>query len=132
MLLEIIQQHTIQAMKEHDVVQVTLLKTIKGEVERAPDKNTSDEAVLKVLKKMKESIVLIPSPTQERELEIIDFYLPKPLTNEQMDEIINQIIISQNKELTIKDFGLLMKEVGKVNSMDMKYASQKLKEVFST
>jgi hypothetical protein len=107
------------------------LKTIKGEVERSPDKNTSDEAVLKVIKKTKEGI-LETNPLSP-EIAILDAYLPKPLTLDEMDKIIEQVR-AYYPDKGMKDYGFLMKEVGLVfaGRGDMKYAAPRLKEVLST
>lgn len=72
---------------------LTFLSTMIGEVGRNPDKDQSDAAVTKVLLKAKEAaeFVLKHSPDNEQakyEIKIIDGYLPKFMTNEEILDAI--------------------------------------------
>ena len=130
MLLEQIQKDIVTAMKAGDKNKVLLLKTIKGEVERSVDKDTSNEAVLRVIKKTKQGL-LETDPTSS-EIVILDTYLPIVLSEEEMANIIKEVV-GMNPEKTLKDMGYFMtifREITK-GAGDMKYMSTKLKEVLT-
>ena len=78
---------------------------------------------------MKESLMEIDPKSLE--VDILSTYMPQPLTEEEMDAIIETCI--PIGKLTMKDFGQLMKLIqSRVGSRgDMKYISVKLKELLN-
>lgn len=79
----------LTAFKERDLLKKNLLSTVKGEI-TTQEKNQviqdlSDDDVIKILNKfvkgLKENLKLNPEMEQaKKELEILEGYLPKPLT----------------------------------------------------
>ena len=103
MLKEKINADFITAFKSGDTVTKSLLSVVKGEIQ-TQEKNTmesslSDENVTKILNKfvksLKETLAANPDDeTTQKELAIIEGYLPKQLTTEEIQEIVNKLIES--------------------------------------
>lgn len=102
MLKEKINADFITAFKSGDVVTKNLLSVVKGEIQ-TQEKNTMvaslpDEDVTKILNKfvksLKETLVANPNETTQKELAIIESYLPKQLTVEEIQSIVNKLIES--------------------------------------
>jgi len=98
----------------------TLLKTIIGEIDRDRDKNISDEKVISIIKKMKENAELVDNT---EEINILNEYLPKVLSEEETTSIVNDMF--KENTYTAKDMGSFMKTI-KIKygqSIDMKIVS---------
>jgi uncharacterized protein YqeY len=103
MLKETINADYIAAFKTGDTVKKNLLSVVKGEIQ-TQEKNTgvttlSDENVVKILNKfvksLKETLAANPdNETTQKELAIIEGYLPKQLTTEEIQETVNKLIES--------------------------------------
>lgn len=119
-LQEKIQSDLKMAMLNKDVNKRDLIRVLIGEINRM-GKDVSDEDVLKIIKKMTENASLM---NNEIEINILSEYLPKMLTEQEIDVIISDYILNNNIN-NIKQMGLVMKylkdEYG--SSIDGKIAS---------
>jgi len=119
-LQEKIQSDLKMAMLNKDVNKRDLIRVLIGEINRM-GKDVSDEDVLKIIKKMTENASLM---NNEIEINILSEYLPKMLTEQEIDVIISDYILNNNIN-NIKQMGLVMKylkdEYG--SSIDGKVAS---------
>lgn len=113
LLKEKINQDFIKAFKEKNVDMKALLTTLKGEIQTT-EKNLmveslSDEDVIKILNKFakncKENIRLANDEKSKVELEIIEAYLPKQLSAEEIQSKIEALVASG-----VKNIGQIMKE----------------------
>jgi len=144
MLEEKIYQDYVVALKAKEKEKSIFLSFVRADlknkaIELKKDKLDDEEAV-NVLKKLqkrlldtKESLAqssradLIESTN--RELSLLEEYLPKPLSDSELLEIITEVI-AETKASSIKDMGKVMKEVvAKVGvKADAKKVSQIVKE----
>lgn len=129
-LKELISKNYMQAFKEKNVVAKNLLSVVKGEIQTI-EKNTgtenlSDEEVLKILNKtaksLKETIEKTGDQESKLQLEIVESYLPKQLSKEEIVEKVNEIV-----ESGITNIGLIMKEFATL-PVDRKIVSEVVKE----
>ena len=130
-LKERINADYMTAFKAKDSVSKNLLSVIKGEIQTI-EKNTgienmSDEDVTKILNKtlksLKETLQASDSVDTKLELTIIEAYLPKQLSK---DEIFNKI--TDLKVAGITNIGQIMKEFAGL-PVDRKVVSEVIKEV---
>ena len=93
-------------------------KEIEKKTKNGGDGQLTDEEVIQVLmsdaKKHKESIEIFIkgdrkdlADKEEKELAIIQKYLPKQLSEAEIEQIIDKVL----REISAKDFGSVMKEV---------------------
>jgi len=124
MIIDTIKNDLKTAIKNGDKVKINILRVIIGESDRL-GKNLPDAETLKVLKKISDNLLVINNDSAKAELKIVSEYLPKMLSKEEMDTIINKIK-SENEG---KSFGDLMKICIKEckGLGDNKYISEKLK-----
>ena len=136
-LKEKINKDYLQAFKDKNSVKKNLLSVIKGEIQTI-EKNTgvenlSDEDVIKILNKtvksLKETMVsLIDSQSVEKiltvknELVIVDSYLPKQLSIEEIQSKIDSLVASG-----LKNMGMIMKEFNSLPA-DKKLVSELVKK----
>ncbi len=130
-LKERINADYMTAFRAKDSVAKNLLSVIKGEIQTI-EKNTgienmSDEDVTKILNKtlksLKETLQASESVDTKLELTIIEAYLPKQLSK---DEIFNKI--TDLKVSGITNIGQIMKEFAGL-PVDRKVVSEVIKEV---
>ena len=126
MLKDEIKTQIIQAMRDKDVIRKEILRVVLGEFQtiESRDGQISEERCQKVIRKSiennKEVILIVQKEEDkeklEKENEILESFLPKLLTKE---EILFYCIFSNNYEFT----EALQKEknVGKAIGMVMKY-----------
>lgn len=117
-----------ESMKNKNVEKRNLLRVVIGEINRI-GKEVSDEAVIKIIRKMKENANLYGT---SNESVILSEYLPVLLEKMQLETIINGFIIKNNYS-SMKDMGMLMKEL-KTNygaQIDGKLASGIIKNMLS-
>jgi len=90
----------MNAFKAKDVVAKNLLSVIKGEIQTI-EKNTgvesmSDDDVLKILVKTKKSLdetnLKFPSEQTTKELSIVESYLPKQMSIEEIESKVKELI----------------------------------------
>ena len=145
-MFERIKNDMIKAMKEKDKFKLSVIRMIKGSIDKERiDKKIeiTDEVVIDVLvkelKTREESRLEFSKAGRtdlvedlDKEIEIIKEYLPEPLTEEEIDRIINDAF-KETEASSIKDMGKVMKLVTpKVKGRcDMKEVSNKIKEKLS-
>lgn len=141
-----IKSDMIRSMKEQDKFRLSVIRMIKASIDKVRiDKKIeiTDEVVIDVLAKelktREESRTEFMKANRndlveslDKEILIIKEYLPEPLTNDEIDKIIEEAINSNNAS-TIKDMGKVMKEVSPLvkGRCDMREVSNKIKEKLS-
>ena len=130
-LKERINADYMTAFKAKDSIAKNLLSVIKGEIQTI-EKNTgidnmSDEDVTKILNKtvksLKETLQASASEDTKSELAIIEAYLPKQLSK---DEIFSKVL--DLKQAGITNIGQIMKEFATL-PVDRKIVSEAIKEI---
>jgi len=129
-LKEKISADYMTAFKSKNVVAKNLLSVIKGEIQ-TQEKNTgvetlSDEEVTKILNKTVKSLketIDKGGETSKVELEIIEGYLPKQLSREDIVAKVTEL-----KVAGITNIGQIMKEFASL-PVDRKIVSEVIKEV---
>ena len=130
-LKEKINADYMTAFKAKDAVSKKLLSVIKGEIQTI-EKNVgvdslSDEEVTKILNKtvksIKETLQAFDSTDARLELEIVEAYLPKQLSR---DEIVSKV--TELKVAGVTNIGQIMKEFATL-PVDRKLVSEVIKEV---
>jgi len=130
-LKEKINADYMTAFKAKDAVSKKLLSVIKGEIQTI-EKNVgvdslSDEEVTKILNKtvksLKETLQASDSADAKLELEIVEAYLPKQLSK---DEIVSKV--TELKLAGVTNIGQIMKEFATL-PVDRKLVSEVIKEV---
>jgi uncharacterized protein YqeY len=131
MIKEKINQDYLEAFKSRNTVAKNLLSVVKGEIQTV-EKNTgtdslSDEAVLKILNKtaknLKETISLSGDEKSKIELSIIELYLPKQMSYEEVEAKILEIVSAGGNNI-----GSIMKEFASL-SADKQMVSEVAKKV---
>ena len=142
-LYEKMKQDLITAMKEKDKDRLTVLRMVKGamQLEHINNKKEENEELLvdvvsKQIKMRKESIVEFEKGSRQDlidqanlEIDILKEYLPKQLSAEEVDKIIDEVFVKVNPT-SPKDMGLIMREATPLlkGKADMKLVSEKIKE----
>lgn len=143
---EKIKQDLILAMKSKEELKLSTIRLLKGAVEleekklkRVLEDIEIIDVVSRQIKQRKESIVEFAKAnrietvnTLNKEIEILMNYLPEQITNEELENIINDTIKEVNA-VSEKDFGIVMKTLmpkikGKADS---KMVSELLKSKLS-
>lgn len=141
-----IKSEMVKAMKEQDKFRLSVIRMIKGSIDKERiDKKIeiTDEVVIDVLAKelktREESRLEFSRAGRtdlveglDKEIAIIKEYLPEPLTEEEVDKIIDKAF-KETEASSIKDMGKVMKVVTpKVKGRcDMKEVSSKIKAKLS-
>lgn len=123
----------ITAFKEKNALKKSLLGTLKGEIQTIEKnqvvENLSDEEVTKILNKfaknLRENIKLAGDEKSKQELEVIESYLPKNLSAEEIQSKIDTLVASG-----IKNMGQLMKEFATLPA-DKKLVSEMVKKTLA-
>lgn len=143
MLADRINNDIKQCMKEKDSFKLSVVRMIKGAMQlEHPDPRTplTDEEVIKVISKQikmrndainefrkgnREDLIT----QNEKEIEILNSYLPPKLTDEEINTIIDEAFKTVNPT-SVKDMGRIMKEVSsKVSGRaDMSMVSSLIKD----
>lgn len=103
MILNKIKEDLKTAMKAQDVPTRELLKVIIGEANRV-GKEVADNEMIAILKKMNENAKTL---NNLEEISIIEQYLPKMLTEAELNDAIDSII-SENNLTDMKGMGIVM------------------------
>lgn len=136
-----------EAMKRGDKFKLSVLRMLKSALlleskAISKDHELSDEEVIKVIKKQvktrKDSIneyqkygKLDEVKSLEKEVEILDVYLPEEMSEEQIVKAIDEVF-EIVKPTSMKDMGLIMKELNmKLTNADMSLVSKLVKEKLS-
>ena len=133
-LKEKINKDYIEAFKAKNTVAKNLLSVIKGEIQTI-EKNTSvenlsDEDVTKILNKnvksLKETLKSLTESEKitsvQTELDIVESYLPKQLSVEEIQSKIDALVMSG-----VKNLGMIMKEFNSL-PVDKKVVSELVKK----
>jgi len=132
-LKEQISKDYMTAFKEKNVVAKNLLSVVKGEIQTI-EKNTgveclSNEDVTKILNKtaksLKEVIELSGDEESKLQLLIVEGYLPKEMTREDVTKKVNELVNSG-----VTNIGGIMKEFASLQ-VDRKVVSEVIKEVLN-
>jgi uncharacterized protein YqeY len=118
------------AFKAKNTVAKNLLSVVKGEIQTI-EKNTgvenmSDEDVLKILTKTSKSLkemVATGSEQAKEELSIIEAYLPKQMSKEEVTAKVTELVNSG-----VTQIGAIMKEFASLPA-DKKLVSESIKEI---
>ena len=124
MLKEQLQKDLLDAMKNKDKDKLNTLRSVKGAVQLEVinnKKEENDELILEVISKQikmrNESIKEFEKANRkdliqsyEKEIEILKKYMPKELSDEELNEIIDEVFNFIKPE-SIKDLGKVMKEL---------------------
>lgn len=128
-----IQSDYISAFKSGNSVVKNLLSVVKGDIQTA-EKNLvveslSDEEVVKILtkfsKNLKENISLSGDESSKIELSVIESYLPKQMSVEDIQSKISSLVASG-----VTNIGLIMKEFSTLPA-DKKIVSELAKKAIS-
>ena len=142
-LLEKSQKDMIEAMKSKDKDRLTVLRMVKGAMQLESINNKKEvneelfiEIVGKQIKLRNDSITEFTKANRtdltnqtQKEIDILKEYLPAQLSNDEIEEIINETIKKLNPSGP-KEMGLIMKEVTSLvkGKADMKVVSGIIKE----
>ena len=124
MLKEQLQKDLLDAMKNKDKDKLNTLRSVKGAVQLEVinnKKEENDELILEVISKQikmrNESIKEFEKANRkdliqsyEKEIEILKKYMPKELSDEELNERIDEVFNFIKPE-SIKDLGKVMKEL---------------------
>jgi uncharacterized protein YqeY len=108
----------------------SLLRVVIGEMNRE-GKELTDDRILSIIKKMIENLKQVNNETSVGEIQILDQYLPKQLSEKEIVAAINSIITTNS--YTLKDMGKIMNEMKEKfpNQYDGKLASSIVKNLFT-
>jgi hypothetical protein len=119
------------AFKSKNMISKNILSVIKGEIQTIEKNigsdNLSDDEVTKILtktvKSLKETITLGNDEKSKLELVIIEAYLPKQMSKEEVTSKVTELVNSG-----ITQIGAIMKEFATL-PVDKKMVSESIKEV---
>lgn len=123
MLKELLKKDEIAAMKARDKAKVSVLRLISADIkafEVNERQDISDEGVIKIIEKnikqIKETLEYSKQLNNEEKiaegnfaLEVLTPYLPKQLSEEEVEKMLREII--SNGNYTAADMGKIMKEI---------------------
>jgi len=133
-ILKKLKKDALTARKEKNKSVASLLTTLISEVEivgKNSQRETTEIETIKVIEKFTKNVIstielVTENDTLKEELALYSQYLPEKLSNEELTEIINNIITSDNKT----NIGAIMKQLKEMHSgtYDGKLASAIIKE----
>lgn len=124
---KIIKSDCSKAMIEKDAQKLSFLRVVVGELDRV-GKNPSDSETLKVLQKMQKNAIEMNSTYEQK---ILNKYLPTMLSESEIKNIVNSIILEDNIT-SLKELGKIMSKLKtheKSSLIDNKMASKIVKEI---
>ncbi len=125
MLEEKIYKDYVLALKDHDKAKTDFLSFVRAELKNAAidlrKKHLDDPEVITVLKKQKKRLQdsresILSSGREdllqavEKELELINVYLPQPFSSQQLSALVDTVV-AETGASSMKDMGTVMKEV---------------------
>lgn len=130
-LKEKINADFMTAFKSKNMVAKSILSVVKGEIQTVEKNigsdNLSDAEVTKILtktvKSLKETITLTNDEKSKVELSVIEVYLPKQMSKEEVTSKVTELVNSG-----ITQIGAIMKEFSTLPA-DKKMVSESIKEV---
>ena len=145
-LLEKLKSDLIIAMKEKNKEKLNTLRAVKGAMQLEIINNKKQEnddllldVVNKQIKMRNDSISEFEKAgrcdlvdSYQKEVDILKEYMPKELTKEEIEEIIDNVI-KETGASTVKDLGIIMRMITPIvqNKCDMKEVTNKIKEKIS-
>ena len=145
-LLEKLKSDLIVAMKEKNKEKLNTLRAVKGAMQLEIINNKKQEnddllldVVNKQIKMRNDSISEFEKAgrcdlvdSYQKEVDILKEYMPKELTKEEIEEIIDNVI-KETGASTVKDLGIIMRMITPIvkNKCDMKEVTNKIKEKLS-
>lgn len=145
-LLEKLKSDLIVAMKEKNKEKLNTLRAVKGAMQLEIINNKKQEnddllldVVNKQIKMRNDSISEFEKAgrcdlvdSYQKEVDILKEYMPKELTKEEIEEIIDNAI-KETGASTVKDLGIIMRMITPIvkNKCDMKEVTNKIKEKLS-
>lgn len=142
-LLETIKNDMITAMKEKDSFRLGVIRMAKGaiqleEINKKKELTDSDiiDIISKQIKLRKDAINEFQKANRldlvcqnEKEIEVLNKYMPTQLTEEEIDKIIKEVFDTV-KPTSIKDLGTIMKSItpSLKGKTDMSMVNIKIKE----
>ena len=138
-MYEKINEDLKNAMKEKDTFKLSVLRMLKSalQLEQIAKKHELDAVLKKQVKVRKDSLEeykkydkaeLVES--LEKEIAILDVYLPEEMSEEDITKVVEDAI-SEVKPTSMKDMGLVMKKVNELlvgKNADMSLVSKLVKE----
>ena len=134
-----LEQDFLRAYKSKDAIRVAVLRMVKTaiknkqiELGREPDHDETLALLAREAKKRQESIDLFATAgrndlvaKERRELEVLEAYLPKPMTREELASVV-EATISELGATGMKDMGRVMQAVmaGRKAQVDGKILSE--------
>ena len=141
-LLEKLKKDLIAAMKEKDKEKLNTLRAVKGAMQLEIINNKKEESVDLLLDVINKQIKMRNDSISEfekagrddlvtsyqKEVDILKEYMPKELSEEEIEEIIDNAI-KETGATTIKDLGSIMRMITPIvkNKCDMKEVTNKIK-----
>lgn len=146
MIYDNLKTDMIKAMKEKNKEILTTIRTVKASMDlehidkkRELNDDLALDVINKEIKTRKESLEQFIKANRldlanktKQEIEILQKYLPKQLTKEELDKELNNIF-KEIKPTSIKDMGKIMKEVNAKlkGKADISVVSSKVKEMLN-
>ena len=115
-LMEEFKIKMIEAKKSNDFIKSSNYSVLMGEIQRQPNKNISEQDIIKIIKKL--YTAAIESPVKDNNwIELLKSYLPIKVSSEEILNFINSIDLSlyQGKD-RIKLMKVIMTHFG--NTVD--------------
>ncbi len=124
MLLEKLQEEMKKALKSGDKERLSVIRMLISEIKKVQidkKKELTDDEIIGILqryaKQRKESIQQYKKANrqdlvekEEKELKIVQEFLPEPLSEEELEKIVSQVI-EETGASSIRDMGKVMKVV---------------------
>lgn len=116
------------AFKAKDMTKKNFLSVLKGEIQLAESKEgyKGEETVLGIVNKMKKSLESFTTEDSARELAYLEPYLPKLMTESEVREAVQLIIVGTGEKNMGKVMGYFNKEYS--GKADNKMVSQIVKQ----
>lgn len=130
MIFEQIKKDMVKAMKTKDPTTANILKVLIADIQRDPNKDYSDQKVIKCIQKTIKSLdemIKAGNQTAQKEKEILEQYLPKKVTKDEILEFVQTIDFSKLKN-KMQAIGIVMKHFppGTVDGNKVKQIIQNL------
>ena len=99
------------AMKSGDKFRLNLFRVLKGELARVEDSKNelTDEQVIKMFQKFIKNLEMVNDERSKQEIEILNEYMPKQLAENEIEDIIQSLIVTNNYS-SMKDMGKIMSD----------------------
>tara|TARA_R100000664_G_C2730811_1_gene121412 strand:+ start:453 stop:860 length:408 start_codon:yes stop_codon:yes gene_type:complete len=99
------------AMKSGDKIRLNLFRVLKGELARVEDSKNelTDDQVIKMFQKFIKNLEMVNDERSKQEIEILNEYMPKQLAENEIEDIIQSLIVTNNYS-SMKDMGKIMSD----------------------